>query len=151
MKSEVSTPKEYIDALPTEKKQAFTKLRNVILENLPKGFSESISYGMIGYSVPHSLYPAGYHCDPKQQLPFICIASLKNFISLYHMGLYGNKKMLEWFEKEYPKYSKTKLDRGKSCIRFKKLDQIPYKLIGELSGKITPQEWINIYEKARKK
>ena len=151
MKSEVFSPKEYIETLPEERKEAFAKLRKVILENLPKGFSEVMSYGMIGYTVPHSLYPPGYHCDPKQQLPFMCIASQKNFISLYHMGVYGNKKLLEWFEKEYPKYSKTKLDMGKSCIRFKKMDQIPYKLIGELSAKITPQEWISIYEKQIKR
>jgi uncharacterized protein YdhG (YjbR/CyaY superfamily) len=147
MKSAAATPKEYINMLPEERKEAFTKLRKIILENLPKGFSEIMSYGMIGYTVPHSLYPAGYHCDPKQQLPFMCIASQKNFIALYHMGVYGNKKLLEWFEKEYPKYSKSKLDMGKGCIRFKKMDQIPYKLIGELSAKITPEEWITIYEK----
>ena len=147
MKSEVKSPKEYINALPSERQEAFTKLRNVIFENLPKGFSESMSYGMIGYSVPHSLYPPGYHCDPTQPLPFMCIASQKNFISLYHMGLYGDKKLLDWFVKEYPKHCRTKLDMGKSCIRFKKFDQIPYKLIGELSSKITPQEWIVICEK----
>ena len=151
MKSEVFSPKEYIETLPEERREAFTKLRKVILENLPKGFSEVMSYGMIGYTVPHSLYPRGYHCDPKQQLPFMCIGSQKNFIALYHMGVYGNKKLLEWFEEEYPKYSKTKLDMGKSCIRFKKMDQIPYKLIGELSAKITPQEWISIYEKQIKR
>ena len=151
MKSEATSPKEYIETLPIERKEAFSKLRKVILENIPKGFSEIMSYGMIGYTVPHSLYPAGYHADPKQQLPFICIASQKKFIALYHMGIYGNKKLLEWFIKEYPKYSKSKLDMGKSCIRFKTMDQIPFKLIGELCAKISPGEWIEIYEKHRKK
>ena len=110
-----------------------------------------MNYGMIGYVVPHSLYPAGYHCDPKQPLPFMNIASQKNFIAVYHMGVYANKKLSEWFLKEYSKYSKAKPDMGKSCLRFKKADQIPYKLIGELAKKITPEKWIAIYEEQFKK
>lgn len=145
MQSKAASPQEYIDLLPEDRKKAMTELRKVILKNLPKGFSEVMSYGMLGYVVPHSLFPAGYHCDPKQPLPFMCIASQKNFIALYHMGIYGDEKLLAWFTKEYAKQSKTKLDMGKGCIRFKKVDEIPFKLIGELAGKVTPQEWIDRY------
>lgn len=142
---------EYTQALPSERAEAISKLRETILKNIPQGFQETISYGMIGYVVPHSLYPAGYHCDPKLPLPFLNIASQKNFIALYHMGLYANPKLLEWFTSEYQKQVPTKLDMGKSCVRFKKVEQIPYKLIGELMTKMTPQDWINTYESAFKK
>jgi hypothetical protein len=146
MQSTAKTPKEYINSLPEERKEAIEKLRKVILKNLPKGFSEEMSYGMIGYVVPHSLYPEGYHCNPKLPLPFLNIASQKNFVAVYHMGIYSSDKLLTWFTKEYPKYSKAKLDMGKGCMRFKKMEQIPYKLIGELAGKIKPQEWIKMYK-----
>ena len=146
MQSKASTPEEYINSLPADRKQAMSELRKVILKNLPKGFSEIMSYGMLGYVVPHSLFPDGYHCDPKQPLPFMGLASQKNFISVYSMGLYSDKKLLDWFIKELAKQSKTKLDMGKGCVRFKKMDQIPYKLIGELSAKITPNEWIRKYQ-----
>ncbi|MGV3640687.1 MAG: DUF1801 domain-containing protein, partial [Adhaeribacter sp.] len=104
------------------------------------------SYGMIGYVVPHSLYPAGYHCDPKQPLPFMGVASQKNFVSVYHMGLYSDPELLNWFTGEYPKHCKTKLDMGKSCIRFKKPEQVPFELLGELAAKLSPREWIDLYE-----
>lgn len=123
------------------------ELRKVILKNLPKGFSEVMCYGMLGYVVPHSKYPEGYHCDPDQPLPFMGIASQKNFVSVYHMGMYADTDLLNWFRSEYSKYFKTKLDMGKSCIRFKKIDQIPFKLVGELSSKTTPDKWIAMYEK----
>jgi hypothetical protein len=116
------------------------------LNNLPKGFEEQMSYGMLGYVVPHSIYPEGYHCNPKLPLPFMNIASQKNFIALYHMGIYAIPELLEWFTSEYPKHSSQKLDIGKSCIRFKKLDQIPFDLIAELAGKMTVEDWINCYE-----
>jgi hypothetical protein len=151
MKSTSQTPQEYIDSLPEDRKQAVMELRKVILKNLPKGFSEVMSYGMLGYVIPHSLYPDGYHCDPNVPLPFISVANQKNFIAVYHMGIYADNKLLDWFTKEYPKHSKTKLDMGKSCMRFKKPDQIPFKLIGELASKMTPKEWIALYEKALKK
>jgi uncharacterized protein YdhG (YjbR/CyaY superfamily) len=147
MKSEAKTPDEYIDSLPEDRKAAVKELRKVILKNLPKGFKECISYGMLGYVVPHSLYPKGYHCDPKLPLPFLAFASQKNFIAVYHMGIYGDPKLLKWFTDEYPKHCKAKLDMGKSCMRFKKPDQIPYKLIGELASKITPEKWVEVYEK----
>ena len=148
MQSKAATPDEYIDSLPEERKAAMKELRKVILKNLPKGFTEEMSYGMLGYVVPQSLYPDGYHCNPKLPLPFMNIASQKNFIAVYHMGIYADKKLLDWFTKEYAKQSKTKLDMGKSCLRFKKPDQIPFKLIGELAGKMTPKEWIAVYEKS---
>ena len=127
------------------------KLRETIRQNLPEGFQEGMQYGMPGYSVPHSRYPAGYHVNPTQPLPFVGIASQKNFIALYHMGLYAMPPLLQWFQQEYPKHSKTKLDMGKSCIRFKKPQEIPYPLIGELMKKISPDEWIKCYEAALKK
>ncbi len=151
MQIKADTPEEYLEKIPSERKEPMEKLRKVILENLPEGFEECINYGMIGYVVPHSLYPGGYHCSPELPLPFINIASQKNFIALYHSGIYANEELLNWFVEEYPKYVKTKLDMGKSCIRFKKPDQIPYELIAELATKMTVKEWINIYEKAIKR
>ncbi len=151
MTSDAQTPEEYISALPQDRKDAISKLRKIILKSLPKGFSETMSYGMLGYVVPHSIYPDGYHCDPKLPLPFMSIASQKNFVGIYHMGIYANKELYDWFVNEYPKHSNRKLDMGKSCIRLKKIEEIPYELIGELASKMTPNEWINIYENAIKK
>lgn len=146
MQSKSTTVAEYLESLPAERKEAMKELRKIILKSLPKGFSEVISYGMISYVVPHSLYPPGYHCDPKQPLPFLYIASQKHFIALYHMGLYADPKLLEWFQKEYAKHSKAKLDMGKSCVRFKRPELIPYNLIGQLVSKVPPQKWIATYE-----
>jgi len=147
MQSKAKTVQEYLDEIPDERKDSFSKLRKTIQANLPKGFVEGIGYGMIGYTVPFNLYPKGYHCASKLPLPFVNLASQKNFIAFYHMGLYGNPKLLAWFVKEYPKHSKYKLDMGKSCVRFKKIDGIPYKLLGELMKKISVEEWISWYEK----
>jgi len=122
-------------------------LRATIKKNLPKGFKETMNYGMIGYVVPHSKYPGGYHVDPKLPLPFINIASQKNFIALYHSGIYADPKIHDWWVKEYPNHAKRKLDMGKSCVRFKKIDDIPYDLIGELCQKISMEDWIATYEK----
>jgi len=151
MQSKANTPSVYISSLPDDRKQAIEKLRTVILKNLPKGFSEEMNYGMIGYVIPLSLYSLGYHCDPSLPVPFMNIASQKNHIAVYHMGIYGSPKLLEWFVSEYPKHSKTKLDMGKGCIRFKKINQIPYDLIGELAGKMTPKEWLSYYQSALEK
>lgn len=151
MQSKASTPDEYIAELPEERVSAMKKLRKTILENLPDGFEETMSYGMIGYVVPHSIYPDGYHCTPELPLPFLSIASQKNFIGLYHMGIYSDEELLNWFTDEYPNHVKTKLDMGKSCIRFKKIEAIPYDLIGELAQKMTVQEWIDKYESAVKR
>lgn len=146
MQSTAKTVNDYLEELPEERKVTFSNLRNSILKNLPKGFEEQISYGMLGYVVPHSTYPNGYHCNPKLPLPFINIASQKNFIALYHMGIYANSELLEWFTTEYPKHSSQKLDMGKGCIRFKKMDQIPFDLIAELTRKISVEDWIECYE-----
>ena len=151
MQSSAQTIDQYISEIPEERVSAFTKLRNSILENIPTGFEEVISYGMIGYVVPHSIYAAGYHCDPKLPLPFAGLASQKNFIAFYHMGIYADKDLYDWFVSEYPKYSKKKLDMGKSCIRFKKAEDIPFKLIGELISKIEVNKWIEKYELALKR
>ena len=146
MKATGTTIEEILNNLPEERATAFNKLHQLIVTNLPKGFEAAISYGGLGYVVPHTIYPEGYHCKPSEPLPFAGIASQKNSINLYHMGIYANPKLLEWFVTEYPKHSKRKLDMGKSCIRFKKLDDIPYELIAELMTKMTVEEWINIYE-----
>ena len=155
MQSTEKSPDKYIESLPDDRKKAMTELRKVILKNLPKGFQEGMGYGMMGYAVPHSLYPNGYHCDPKQPLPFIGIASQKNFIALYHMGIYADQNLCKWFTDEFKKVSKLKLDMGKSCIRFKKTESIPLELIGRLVSKMSPKDWITLYESnlknARKK
>jgi len=146
MQIEANTPVEYIAQLPDDRKPVMEKLRKTILKNLPKGFEEVNSYGMIGYVVPHAIYPAGYHAKPELPLPFINIASQKNFVAVYHMGIYANPNLMDWFTTEYPKHCKLKLDMGKSCIRFKKPDQIPFELIGELASKVSVDEWVETYE-----
>ncbi len=147
MTIDAKTPDEYISKLPDDRKAAVSKLRETVKKNIPNGFEECISYKMIGYVVPHSIYQDGYHCDPKLPLPFINIASQKNFVALYHSGIYADSALLDWFVKEYPKHVKTKLDMGKSCIRFKKMEHIPYELIAELCQKVTVDSWIALYEK----
>lgn len=147
----VDTPEDYINTIPEDRKAVMSKLREVIIKNLPQGFSEGVGYGMLGWSVPHSAYPAGYHCDPKQPLPFLGIASQKNFVALYHMGIYTDKDLHDWFVAEYPNHSKYKLDMGKSCIRFKKPDAIPFELIAQLVAKMTPDQWVERYEKNLKR
>ena len=142
---------DYISKIPEDRQEGFKKLFDIISRNLPEGFEESLSYGMVGWAVPLKTYPAGYHCTPGSPLPFINLASQKNFIALYHMGLYSTPDLLDWFVAEYPKHSKRKLDMGKSCVRFKKVEDIPFDLIAELSRKVTPEEWIRIYESQYKK
>jgi len=143
MQSKATTPEQYLSELTGDRKPIITKLRQVILDNLPDGFKEEMSYGMLGYVVPHSLYPSGYHCDPKLPLPFISLASQKQHIGFYHMGMYANEELLNWFTTEYEKTDiKVKLNMGKSCIRFKKEAHIPYELLGELVSKVTVQDWI---------
>lgn len=146
-----NSPEEYIEKVPEERKEYFSALRKTILDNLPNGFEETMSYGMIGYVVPHSKYPAGYHCDPKLPLPFMSIASQKNFIAFYHMGIYAEPELYKWFTEEYPKHSKRKLDMGKSCVRFKKAEEIPLELIAQLVQKMDANKWIEVYEKNYKK
>lgn len=151
MQSKAATPDEYASEIPEERKAVFNQLRKEIKKNLPKGFKEVMGYGMIGYVVPHNIYPAGYHCDTAQPLPFMGIASQKNFIAVYHMGIYAMPEMMKWFTGEYAKHVKTKPDMGKSCIRFKKPETVPVSLIGELASKISVDEWIECYEKIIKK
>ncbi len=146
MKTPGKTVVDILLNVPKDRIEPFNKLHDVIVKNLPKGFEAGISYGGLGYVIPHTLYPAGYHCKPIEPLPFAGIASQKDSINFYHMGVYADPKLLKWFVDEYPKHSKQKLDMGKSCIRFKKLDEIPYKLIGQLMKKMSAKEWIATYE-----
>jgi len=148
MRSSAATPAAYVAALPAERQAPVRKLRQVLKQNLPNGFLETMDYGMIAYVIPLSRYPAGYHCDPKRPLPFINLASQKSHLSLYHMGLYDGP-LKSWLEHEWPRHTELKLDLGKCCLRFKKLDQIPYALVGKLAGKMTPEDWISVYESAR--
>lgn len=151
MQIKASDPENYIGQLPEDRQEVMGRLRRAILDNLPGGFAESMSYGMIGYVVPHSVYPPGYHCDPKQALPFMSIASQKNFVAVYHMGIYASEELMKWFLEQYPKHCNTKLDMGKSCMRFKKMSDVPYDLIGELAGKMSAEDWIQLYEKNLKR
>ncbi len=148
--STATTPAEYLASLPEDRKNAMTELRRVIKSRLPNGFKERMS-GMLHYEVPLSRYPDGYHCNPKSPLPFISLASQKNFIAVYHFGMYTNPDLYHWFVEEYPRHAKRKLDMGKSCLRLKKMDDIPFDLIGDLVAKLTVEEWIKIYEKNIKK
>ena len=151
MQYKATSPEDYINQVPDGRKPILNTLRKTITEHLPKGFEEGIQYGMIGYYVPHSLYPDGYHCTPSEPLPFMSFASQKNSINLYHSGIYAVPELHEWFVNEYPKHCKRKLDMGKSCIRFKKFDEIPFNLIAELCQKLTVKDWITIYEANLKK
>ena len=151
MQSKATTPDEYASEVADEKREAFRMLRKTIVDNLPKGYVEEMSYGMIGYVVPFSIYPKGYNVKPRVPLPLMNLAAQKNFIALYHTGIYADKDLLQWFTEEYPKHSKLKLDMGKGCIRFKNPGQIPYALIGELVKKMEVQEWIDLYESTFRK
>ncbi len=146
MKNDNIAIESYIAAQSEEKQEALIKLRGVIANHLPTGFQEMMSYGMIGYVVPFETYPSGYHCNTKLPLPFLNIAAQKNFIAIYHMGIYADEQLMQWFLEEYPKHSQKKLDMGKSCIRFKKMEDIPFNLIGELVSKMSVSDWIKIYE-----
>ncbi len=145
MRSAAATPREYLESLPPDRKRAIEKLRKALKGNLPKGFSERMEGGMLAYVVPHSLYPDGYHCNPEQPLPFISLASQKNYVALYHMGLYGGP-LLAWFTKNWNERVEAKLDLGKSCLRLHEPEQVPFELIGELAQRVTPEQWIAVYE-----
>lgn len=149
MQSKADTPGQYLDELPRERQEPMRKLRAAIRDHLPPGFEETMAYGMIGWVVPHEVYPPGYHANPKLPLPFINLASQKQYIAVYHMGLYAQPELLDWFRSEWGRVVSTKLDMGKSCIRFRKPEHIPYDLIAELAGKMTPAEWVALYEAAR--
>lgn len=145
MRSTATTVDEYLEQVNPEQQEALARLRAVVKKNLPPGFEEVMSYGMIGYVVPHSIFPQGYHCNPTLPLPFINLAAQKNFIALYHMGLYADEKLMDWFTSEWANTSNAKLDMGKSCIRFKKPEQIPFELIGKLCAKMSVKDWIDQY------
>lgn len=151
MQSKATSVDAYFEALPVDRKEPMNKLRKVIIKNLPNGYVETMNYGMPGYVIPHSLYPPGYHVNPLLPLGLLNIASQKKFIGLYHMGIYADEKLLNWFVTAYQKTSTRKLDMGKSCIRFKNFEEIPFMLIGELVSKLTVQDWINKYESIIKK
>jgi hypothetical protein len=151
MESDAKTPEDYIATAPEDRRQILTEIRDAINDNIPDGFQEIISYGHFGWGVPHEVYPPGYHCDTKLPLPFLGLASQKNFIALYHMGIYCDPLLLAWFQDEWSKATPRKLDMGKSCIRLKKPADIPVKLIGELAAKVSVEEWIQIYEKEMKR
>ncbi len=147
MQYKATNPEEYIEQLPPDRQTIIKKLRAIILKNIPNGFQEQMSYGMLGYVVPHSKYPKGYHCNPELPLPFINLASQKNYVALYHSGIYADTKLHDWFIREYPTYCKRKLDMGKSCIRFKYMEDIPFDLLEKLVTKMTVDQWIALYEK----
>lgn len=151
MKANGTTVEEILANVPEERKEAFNKLHQVIVANLPEGFAPGISYGGLGYVVPHTVYPSGYHCKPIEPLPFAGITSQKNSINFYHMGMYAQPELYDWFVNEFPKYSSRKLDIGKSCVRFKKVDDIPFELIGALMQKMSLTDWITLYESNLKK
>jgi uncharacterized protein YdhG (YjbR/CyaY superfamily) len=148
MKIQANSPDQYLENVPEDRKSPIAQLRKAILDNLPEGFEETMSYGTIGYVVPHTMYPAGYHCDPKLPLPFINLASQKNFVALYHMGIYTDPDLLTWFQNNWDANVCGKLDMGKSCIRFKKMDRIPFDLIGQLVTKMSVADWVAQYEAA---
>lgn len=147
MNIKASSPEDYISKIPEDRQEAVSRLREIFNTHLPKGFEERMSYGMIGWVVPHSIYPAGYHCDTKLPLPFINLASQKNFVAVYHSGIYAEPKLYKWFTQEYAQRVITKLDMGKSCVRLKKMEHIPFGLFEELAKKMTVQEWISLYER----
>ncbi|MGE6219827.1 DUF1801 domain-containing protein [Nubsella zeaxanthinifaciens] len=151
MKATGNTVEEILANVPQDRSEAFNKLHQTIVQNLPEGFEAGISYGGLGYVVPHHIYPAGYHCKPIEPLPFAGLASQKNSINFYHMGIYMDQSLMDWFMAAYPKHSKQKLDMGKSCIRFKKTEDIPYQLIGELMQKMSLKQWVELYESKLKK
>ena len=136
----------YLAAIPEARKPSFLRLLKIVKEFLPQGFEICFNYGMIGFIIPLSRYPEGYHVKANTPLPFINLANQKNFIALYHMGLYANKELMNWFVNEFPSHSKRKLDMGKSCIRFKKPEEIPFELIKDLVQKMTCEDWIACYE-----
>lgn len=149
MTSDAKTPAAYLESLPEERRAALSRVRSVIRKNLPKGYSEQMQYGMIGWVVPHKLYPGGYHCDPKQPLPYVHLASQKNHMALYAMAVYLQPQMGVWLRERFAQAGK-RLDMGKSCIRFRKLEDVPLDVIGELVAKVPVADYLMHYEDALK-
>ena len=150
MNHTISYP-DYLNLQLEERVGALSQLRDVFLNHIPKGFQELITENGIEYVVPHSIYTSGYHCNPKLPLPFINVVTQKNMITIHHLGFYASPDLLQWFIDEYKNEFTSKLDFGKACVKFKKMDQIPYKLIGKLLQKMTLEDWIDLYEKVLKK
>jgi uncharacterized protein YdhG (YjbR/CyaY superfamily) len=151
MQSKATTIEQYLAEVPEDRREVMQRLHEAVLAALPEGFSPMMGYGMMGYGVPHSVYPPGYHCNPKDPLPFAGMASQKNHIAFYHMGVYADPELLAWFQAEYAKRVPGKLDMGKSCIRFRKAERVPIDLLAELCSKMTVQQWIDLYEKQLKR
>lgn len=143
--------KQFIDALPADRQLTFARLRDCVINSIPEGFQESFSENSVNYTVPHSLYPGGFHCNPALPLPFASIASQKTVITLHHLGLYADPALHSWFTSQYVKHVPKKLDMGKGCIRFKKPDLIPYELVSDLMSKTSVLEWIALYERRIKR
>ena len=135
---------EYIATIPNERRDAFTKLIQAVRDNIDSKFSEAYLYGMIGWVISKDIYPAGYHADPSLPVSFLGLANQKHYIALYHMGLYADPDLLSWFADEYAKTG-NRLDMGKSCVRFKKMDMIPYQLIGELVSRMSLDDYLKLY------
>jgi len=149
MQSKAQTVSKYLAELPAERRQAIGEIRKTILKHLPAGYAEGMQYGMIGYFVPHSVYPAGYHCDPKQPLPYAALASQMNYISIYLMCIYGDPEHQKWFREAWAKTGK-KLNMGKSCVRIRKLDELPLDVIGQAIKRVPVKRFIEFYESAIK-
>ena len=150
MKVIANTVDEYIAAAPEERQEALRRIRALLSEHLPQGFEERLGYGMPAFVVPHDLYPEGYHCDPSLPLPFVSFANQKNFVALYHMGLYASPDDMAWFKASWDAKASGKLDMGKSCIRFKNMAKIPWALLVQLARRMTPEDWVARYEAAFK-
>jgi len=145
MADQPKTPKEYLDSLPEDRRKAIRKVRAAVNKGLPKGYKEGIQYGFLGWFVPHSVFPDGYHCDPTQPVPFAGLASQKNYMSLYLMCIYGDQRQRTWFEKEWKKTGK-KLSMGKACVRFKNVDDVPLDLITKAVGRVPVKKFLAHYE-----
>lgn len=137
---------DYINQIEQDRKEAFRKIHQTFEKNLPDGFESRMLYNMPSFVVPHSLYPSGYHCDTSLPLPFISIGNQKKYIAMYHYGLYSDESLKRWFIDSYSEHSKRKLDMGKSCVRFKYMDDIPFLLIEDLAKRISPMKYIELYE-----
>lgn len=145
MRSTATTIEDYLAELPEDRREAIQAVRETILKNLPAGYEEGVQYGAIGYFVPHSIYPAGYHCDPSQPVPFVGLASQKNHMGIYLMCVYGDPEHEAWFRQAWAKTGK-KLDMGKSCVRFKKIEDVPLKVIGQTIKRVPVKKFIARYE-----
>lgn len=151
MQSKATTVEHYLTELLEDKRKIIQRLRETIQTNISKDTEETMQYGMITFVIPYSVYPPGYHCAPKQPLPFISLAAQKNFFAFYHMGVYAKPELLNWYIETYEQTMKLKPDVGKSCIRFKKAEHISFELLAELVQRMTASEWIELYEKNYRK